>query len=342
MNLDNYGWNDFLDKEFEKYDLHGYRPARVISEHKHIYKLITQVGEVSAKVSGKFRYGAENKVDFPTVGDWVAASIREREQSATIHQTLPRRSYFSRKNDRGNSVEEEVVAANFDYAFIVTALNEDYNLRRIERYLTTAWESGGIPVVVLSKIDLCRDVFKKIEEVRVISPGVSIYPISSLTGEGIDKLYKYLKHGNTITLIGSSGVGKSTLINKLAGEKMMETNEVREYDSKGKHTTTHRQLLLLPTGGLIIDTPGMRELGLWDSSTGITSAFEDIEKLAQECKFRDCNHESEPGCAVKAAIEKGILDLKRFESYKKLKREQEYLKNKRKHSLRLKSKKFRK
>ncbi|SMC25140.1 ribosome biogenesis GTPase [Clostridium acidisoli DSM 12555] len=329
MKLSKYGWNEKLEQAFKKYYELGMNPGRVFVENKNIYKVYTEIGEIEGKVSGKFQYETVGKDEFPAVGDWVAVDIREEEKSGTIHEVLKRSSCFFRKT-AGAVTEAQVIASNFNYVFIVTSLNFNFNLRRIERYLTIALNSGGIPVIILSKADLCENVEEKIQEVRDIAFGVEVYAISSLNGEGINDLLNLLQSGLTAAVVGSSGVGKSTLLNKLAGKNLMETSEIREEDSKGKHTTTKRQLFLLPSGGIIIDTPGTRELGLWDTKESFSDVFNDIEELSTQCKFRDCKHENEPGCNVKAALESGILDEKRFESYRKLLRENIYIENKQK------------
>lgn len=329
MKLSKYGWNEKLEQDFKKYYELGMSPGRVFLENKNVYKVYTEIGEIEGKVSGKFQYETVGKDEFPGVGDWVAVAVREEEKSGTIHEVLKRSSCFSRKTV-GAITEAQVIASNFNYVFIVTSLNLNFNLRRIERYLTIALNSGGIPVIILSKADLCENVEEKIQEVRDIAFGVEVYAISSLNGEGINDLLNLLQSGLTAAVVGSSGVGKSTLLNKLAGKNLMETSEIREEDSKGKHTTTKRQLFLLPSGGIIIDTPGTRELGLWDTKESFSDVFNDIEELSTQCKFRDCKHENEPGCNVKAALQSGILDEKRFESYKKLLRENIYIENKQK------------
>lgn len=329
MELSKYGWNEKLEQDFKKYYELGMSPGRVFLENKNVYKVYTEIGEIEGKVSGKFQYETVEKDEFPAVGDWVAVAVREEEKSGTIHEVLKRSSCFSRKTV-GAITEAQVIASNFNYVFIVTSLNLNFNLRRIERYLTIALNSGGIPVIILSKADLCENVEEKIQEVRDIAFGVEVYAISSLNGEGINDLLNLLQSGLTAAVVGSSGVGKSTLLNKLAGKNLMETSEIREEDSKGKHTTTKRQLFLLPSGGIIIDTPGTRELALWDTKESFSDVFNDIEELSTQCKFRDCKHENEPGCNVKAALQSGILDEKRFESYKKLLRENIYIENKQK------------
>lgn len=317
------GWNDGfaqgLPPELPADQLVG----RVSAEHKLSYDLLTASGEHSAQVSGKLRHGADGRADFPAVGDWVLLSVPSLDQ-AVIHAVLPRKSKFSRKV-AGALVEEQVIAANIDTVFIVCGLNRDFNLRRIERYLTLAWESGASPVIVLSKRDLCSEVELRVAEVAAAAPGVPVHAVSCLTDEGVDELAPYLGLGQTIALLGSSGAGKSTLINRLLGQELMQTGDIREGDDRGRHTTTHRQLLVVPSGALLIDTPGMRKLQLWGSDEGLQSAFDDIAQLALHCRFTDCSHTREPDCAVQAALRSGELDQERYESFRKLARELAHL-----------------
>ncbi|OCL27799.1 ribosome small subunit-dependent GTPase A [Orenia metallireducens] len=327
MNLIDLGWNKNFESEFNQFNDKGrYQVARVAVEYKGIYKLYTEHGEVLGEITGKMRYNEE----FPAVGDWVVVSLQGLEERAVIYHILPRKSKFSR-NMAGTKNGEQIVAANIDTVFIVTSLNQDFNLRRIERYLTIAWDSGANPVVILSKADLCEDIREKKSQVESVAFGVPIHVISSIDNQGIDGLRQYLQKGKTVALLGSSGVGKSTLINNLLGKDKMKVNEIREDDGKGKHTTTHRELILLEEGGVIIDTPGMREIQLWDNSEGLKGSFSDIEELARSCKFNNCQHDSEPGCAVKKAIEQGELPEERLESYRKLERELLYIERKRKY-----------
>jgi ribosome biogenesis GTPase len=277
-----------------------------------------------ARVRGKLRYDSKSSADFPAVGDWVSVATRERDGLAQIHAVLPRRSKFSRKAAGANS-EEQVVAANVDTVFLVQGLDHDFNLRRIERYLVAAFESNASPVVVLSKADLCEDVGQKVVEAESVAPGTPVHPISSVSGQGLDALDQYIQPGVTVAFLGSSGAGKSTLINRIVGEEVQKTAEVREHDSGGRHTTTHRELLVLKTGGLLIDTPGMRELQMWDASGSLDLAFSDVQLIAAGCYFTDCSHQNEPGCAVRAALEDGSLDRDRYESYTKIEKEMEYL-----------------
>lgn len=329
MELNKLGFCAFFQKHFENFkngQLENISIGRICVEHKSGYKIYSETGELNATISGRFRNACKAKEDFPAVGDWVIFEPMDGENKAIIQAILPRKSKFSRKV-AGNETQEQVIASNIDFAFIVCALNYDFNLRRIERYLSLVWQSGATPVVVLTKTDLCEDVSKKITEVSDIALGVDIHAISNILTDGIEVLQKYLSDNKTVVLLGSSGVGKSSLINNLAHENVMKVNELRSNMDKGRHTTTHKQMLILPSGGLIIDTPGIRELQLWDAQDGISQCFSDIEELAKSCRFSDCTHDNEPGCAVNRAIKDGLLDAQRLENYQKVQKEQEYLSN---------------
>ena len=254
------------------------------------------------------------------VGDWVALEYSQDTGSHLIRYVLERRTKFSR-TAAGIELKEQIVAANVDTVFLIQSLNRDFNMRRLERYMITAWESGATPVVVLTKADCCDDVEDKVSIVYTTVPGVEVYAVSCITGEGIDEIKKYLDPGKTIALLGSSGVGKSTLLNYLAGKELLKTDEIREDDDRGRHTTTHRELVLLPEGGLILDTPGMRSLSLWEADTGMEVMFGDIEEMVKQCRFHHCKHKNEPGCAVRSALNKGTLDRKRWDSWSKLQKE---------------------
>ena len=295
--------------------------GRITLQEKGMYRIRTIMGEQNALVSGKFQFDAQSSSDYPAVGDYVMVSCADPD-TAIIHQVLPRKSLFVRKA-AGTSKTEQAVAANIDTVFLCMSLNNDFNLRRLERYLAVAWESGADPVVVLTKADLCADLPQKQREVETIAMGVDILTTSAMELEGYRQIMPYITEGRTVAFVGSSGVGKSTLINRLLGEERLTTDGLRK-DDKGHHTTTHRELLFLPNGAMVIDTPGMRELGMWDAASGVEQTFTDIEALAAQCRFRNCSHTSEPGCAVRAAIRSGELDSGRWQSYQKLKNENSY------------------
>jgi ribosome biogenesis GTPase len=308
------GWNAFFGDNFKEY-AGEYEPGRVSTVNKNSYNVYTKEGEARARISGNLRREGNR----PAVGDWVALS-RDSTGLATIHAILPRKSKFSRKV-AGTATGEQVMVTNIDTVFIVTSLNKDFSLRRLERYLAIAKESRAEPVVVLSKSDVCKDVEQKIGEVREIAPDITVFAISSVENRGIEQLAPYLKEGRTVALLGSSGVGKSTLINVLEGFERQKVGEIREDDSRGRHVTTERELVLLERGGIIIDNPGMRELQLWDVGEGLKDLFRDIEELERQCKFSDCKHETEPGCAIKKALSDGTLSSTRLDSYRKLQKE---------------------
>ena len=332
MNLIDLGWNSFFEKHFEKFKNQNLIPARVAQQHRNIYFVYSQKGELKARITGKMRHSADSKAFLPAVGDWVAVQPQPGETKATIHAIFPRKSWFSRKAvlsggmpDTGGKTEEQVLAANVDTVFLVSGLDQDFNLRRIERYLTVAWESGAAPVIVLNKTDLCSDLDEKILEVESVAFDIPILPISATENQKLDSLKQYLGQGKTAVLLGSSGVGKSTIINSLLGAERLKVRPVREYDSRGRHTTSFREMILLPGRGILIDTPGMRELSIWSDQEGLKRTFDDIEKLAPLCRFRDCSHQEEPGCAVQKALEDGTLDLKRYKNYIKLQKELKHL-----------------
>lgn len=324
MNLKQIGFDAHFETEFNNLAAEGLIPGRVALEHKRMYRVWTEEGELLCEVSGKYAFAAGSREDYPAVGDWVAVKPRTEEQKGTIQALLPRKGKFSRKM-AGNTTEEQIVAANVSTIFLVNSLNDDLNLRRIERYLLLAWESGANPVIILTKADLCEDADEKKSLVESISMGVPVIPVSVMSESGIAELRPYIGHGSTVALLGSSGVGKSTLTNYLIGKEVQKVQEIREDDDKGKHTTTHRELFILPDGGVLIDTPGMRELQLWNSENGLSESFSDIEALADSCRFRDCSHEDEPGCAVRTSIKDGAMEESRLASYKKLQRELAYL-----------------
>ena len=292
-------------------------PARITAQHKERYEIVCAHGITHARLKTKEYY--VNQQDFPTTGDFVMINYIDNGDSQII-ATLPRATFFSRR-EPGPIPRDQAVAANFDYVFIMQSLNQDFNPKRLERYLTLAWQSGATPVILLTKADLVEDYWEYLTQVERVAAGVNTHVVSAHTGYGLPRLGAYLQPGKTLVFIGSSGVGKSSLVNALAGKQIMDVNGIREDDAKGRHTTTHRQMIRLDSGVLIIDTPGMRELGMWDVSEGLGDAFTDVEAHLGKCRFSDCRHESEPGCAIKAAIAAGELDLGRWESYQKLKDE---------------------
>lgn len=333
--LSRLGWTPDRERSFAPHAADGLEPARVAVEHRGAYVLYTARGERPAEAAGRLRHLADSRAELPAVGDWVAIALRDcvgdginpvpkavpTAERALVQAVLPRRTVFSRMaaSDQGRVAEEQVVAANVDVLFLVAGLDGDLNLRRLERYLTLAWESGAQPVAVLTKADLCPDVAEAVLGVEAVAIGVPVHAVSNVTGEGLDGLRPYFDGNRTVAALGSSGVGKSTLVNRLTGEELMETGDLRR-DGRGRHTTTNRQLLLLPGGGLFLDTPGMRELRLWESEDGLDAAFDDVTSVAAGCRFSDCNHETEPGCAVREA-----LAPVRFASWRKLQNELEHL-----------------
>lgn len=322
MTLEDLGWSDFFAAAFAPYAEQGLVPARVVAQ-RGLTSVSTGEAEHYADLAGRLRRELEipgNVAGFPAVGDWVALRLPTGGGRALLHAVLPRQSKFSRKV-AGHRTEEQVVAANIDTIFLVSGLDGDFNPRRIERYLTAAWESGAQPVVVLNKLDKCPDPDRCLLEAEAVAMGVPVHRVSAKTGEGCDALEVYLGRGQTVSLLGSSGVGKSTLINRLLGREAQRTGDVREGDDRGRHTTTHRELFVAPAGALLLDSPGLREIQLWDGDQGIESAFADVEELAEACRFADCRHQGEPGCAVAAAVAAGELPAERLESYRKLQRE---------------------
>ena len=319
MDLESLGWDASFADAFRQFEQDGLAPARVAVEHRSEYVVYAEDGELRAELTGRLRHGDEH----PAVGDWVAVALRTAEGRATIQAVLPRRSAFVRKV-AWSETKPQVVAANVDVVFVVCGLDTNYSARRIERYLTLAWESGAQPVVLLTKADLCDEVEARVYEIESVAFGVPVHSVSAPHGDGVETVRAYVPAGRTAALLGSSGVGKSTLVNTLVGEELLATREIRE-DGRGRHTTTHRQLVPLPHGGLVLDTPGMRELQLWDADEGLHTAFADVDALAAECRFADCAHRHEPGCAVRAALADGALDVERFESWQKLRRELEWL-----------------
>jgi len=303
------------------------QPARVIAAHRDAWIIAANAGDRDATVSGRLRHEAVRPGDLPAVGDWVAADLGELSGSgsagtAVIHAILPRRSAFRRSDDEGLTISEQVLASNIDVALVVTGLDGDFNLRRLERYLAVAWAGGTTPVIVLNKADAATDPQGQLLAAQAVAPGVDVRLIAALTGEGVQQLAQdYLKPGRTAVVLGSSGAGKSTLVNAIAGQELMRTGAVRAADSRGRHTTTHRELLRLPGGALLVDTPGIRSLGVAGADAGLDATFADVTDLAAQCRFGDCRHEKEPDCAVRAALADGTLDTSRMEAHRKLERE---------------------
>ncbi len=326
MTLESLGWRAFFSDAFDQYRASELIPARITQEHRNGYLAYSRHGEFRAELAGSFRHraGSRSRSERPAVGDWVALQFHDNGNQTMIHGVLPRASAFSRKV-AGVRSEEQVVAANIDTVFIVAGLDGNFNPRRIERALILAWESGAQPVVVLNKCDLSDALDAQVAEMRNVALGVPVLTASATEGSGLEALTAYAGPGKTVALIGSSGVGKSSITNRLAGMNVQKVEYVSESVGKGRHTTTRRELISLPSGGAIIDTPGMRELQLWDGDQGIGETFDDVEELAAQCRFRDCDHRDEPGCAVAHALADGRLDAGRFGNYRKMQREIAYL-----------------
>lgn len=324
ISLGQLGWREAFERSMAPYRREGLVPARVIAEYRGVYRVATARGEMPAEVTGRLMHRAGDRLDFPAVGDWAAAAVFDRGELAVIHAVLPRTSVLARKS-AGRKLEGQAIAANVDIIFVVIGLDGNFNLNRMERYLAASSGTGARPVVLLSKSDLVPDPEAVARTAAGRVEGAEVLAVSSSTGSGMERVRALLGAGVTACFIGSSGVGKSSLVNRLAGRELLRTAEVREADSRGRHTTSSRELFVLPDGGIVIDTPGMRELGLWDADRGIGRAFGDIEALASACAFSDCTHRIEPGCAVRAAVDAGDLDRARYESFLKLGREQEHL-----------------
>lgn len=327
------GWNKEWEKQFQPYKEKKYIPARISQDLKNYYSILMEEGEKTAHLAEKIRDYALNRTEFPAVGDWVAVEQSKKDGRLRIVAILPRKNRLSRKAkntfgrnfEKAGSSDEQVLSANIDVVFLIISLNLDYNLRKIERYYSMILESKAQAVILLNKIDLCPDYEEKIQEVKKIVFRTPVHGICASEGLGIDLIQGYIKPGNTISIIGSSGVGKSTLINQIVGEDKLITQEIRTADGRGRHTTTRREMVILPTGGILIDNPGMRDIKIVATEESIKKTFKDIIALEKKCYFRNCSHDTEPNCAVKEAIEKGKLDEERLESYKKLSSEREVL-----------------
>ena len=315
--LDRYGWDERVAAQFGAAAVAGSRPGRVLVEHRGQYVIVGVDGTLDGAISGRFRHHASSSEDFPAVGDWVVYTVEADAAGAVVHSVLPRRSQFARPA-RGEMTGPQVVAANIDLILIVTALDHDFNLRRIERYTTLAWSSGAEPIIVLNKADVCADVPGRVADVATVAPGVPIRVLAARDGIGLETLTPLLEPGRTVALLGSSGVGKSTIVNALLGYERQQTAEVRPDDQRGRHTTTVRELLVTDSGVLLIDSPGMRSVGMWEIEAGLDEAFADVAALAMDCRFSDCTHTSEPACAVNRAIAEGRLPAARLESLRKL------------------------
>jgi ribosome biogenesis GTPase len=332
MNLTELGWDVFFQQHFSALGDRNLMPARIAREHRQRYVVLGEFGEQAATIAGRLRHAAEARSALPAVGDWVAVTPMAGGSGMTIHTLLPRKSSFSRKAvlsggmpDTGGRAEAQVLAANLDTVFLVSALDGDFNLRRIERYLSVAWDGGATPVILLNKIDVCAEVEGLVGQAESIARGVAVHPVSAASGDGIEALQGHLGRGLTVAFLGSSGVGKSSLINRLLGSARLPVGAVRSHDNRGRHTTSVRELVLLPSGGVLIDTPGLREIQMWGDEAALQRTFDDIEHLARACRFRDCRHGSEPGCAVQQAVAEGLLEAGRLRSYRKLRRERQVL-----------------
>jgi ribosome biogenesis GTPase len=320
MSLEIYGWNDFYSQAFAELGDRALEPARVVLASGGSYRLARESGESAGSLSGRFRHRVHGGEGYPTVGDWVAVD----PVGLRIEALLPRRTKLSRKA-AGRQTREQVVAANVDVVFAAMGLDSDFNPRRLERFLATVWESGAVPVVLLTKLDLCPDVGASVAEIEDVAAGVEAIALCALDGRGIDELRSRLRPGETSVLVGSSGVGKSTLINSLLGKEAQKTREVRAADSRGRHATSHRELFVLPGGALLIDNPGVREIQLFGSEESLERTFEDVAAHAAECRFSDCTHQSEPSCAVLAAVAEGVLSEERLAAFRRLQKELRYL-----------------
>ena len=331
MNLVDFGWNSFFKDHCAINQNDSLAPARVSFQGRGMYRLISEEGELWAEISGALRYASLDSGDLPACGDWVLADNPLGRDRTIIRVILPRRTFFSRKQ-AGTAIDRQVIAANIDTVCLVSGLDSDFNPRRIERYLAIAYESGARPVIILNKADICLEVRDRIAEAISLAPGVPVLAVSATAGRGIGDILNYIGPGQTVAFLGSSGVGKSSLVNRLLGRTAQEVRGTDSCTARGLHTTSARQLFLLPSGGLIMDTPGMRELQVWSVDAGLDTAFEDIKALAEGCRFRDCSHQNEPGCRVQAAVLQGELDGWRLANYFKIRKEAFYIEQKRSHT----------
>jgi len=331
MNMQSLGWNGFFEASFNSIDENNLIPARIICQHRDRYDILCEAGDLPATIAGRLRHLNDTN-QYPAVGDWVAVKVSDDGGHAVIQQVLPRRTSFNRRAvksggmpETGGKTEEQILAANIDTVFLVSGLDNDYNVRRVERFLSVAWDSGAMPVLVLNKADLSDDPDSVLAEIAEVAVGVDAVLVSAATGQNMDALMKWVVPGQTVGLLGSSGVGKSTIINFLLGEERQQTQGVRTGDQRGRHTTTSRELIFLSNGACLLDTPGMRSIQPWSNQGGLSRTFEEIESIAARCKFANCTHTSEPGCAVLEAIESGDIDEGRWQNYRKMLREQAYL-----------------
>lgn len=324
IDLKHYGFDSFFKKEFENFQRSGFEPGRISAENKQRYNIITEYGEIPGEITGRFLYNSDNLSSFPKTGDWAAVTYFQEENKCIIHNLLKRRSHFFR-GQAGKETGVQVIAANIDFLFIVQSFNSDFSINRIERYIVMAEEGNCKPVIVINKNDLANNPENYLKEIRKRLRNIPLFSISCETGKGFNELKNFVSPGQTYALAGSSGVGKSSIINLLMNDNKLKTANIRSGDGKGKHTTTRRELLLLPGGGIVIDTPGMREFSLWESDMSASDIFSDINEIAAGCRYKDCSHIHEADCAVKIAVEQGIITKEQIENFIKLKKESEYL-----------------